>query len=213
MRRSITLPQFRDSPRPAVDAALRAEEAGVDGVFVFDHVWPLRRAPGAPAAECLTLLAAVAASTSRIRVGTLVLRAGLRPAEVAIDALRTVGDVAPGRLVAGLGTGDRHTAPENRSLGIPYGGVEERVAEVRRLAVALSNDGIEVWIGGHGRRIRTLCAELGLTWNCWGLDDDALTAALEEIPQSRVTWGGLTEPPRFRVRVEEVVVAYQVWAG
>src|SRR2546427_8159441 len=130
MRKSTTLPQFRASPRDALDAAHRAEAEGLDGVFVYDHLWPLGRGPGAPAAECLTLLSAIAATTSRVRVGTLVLRVGLRPVDVALRALHTVADIAPGRLVVGLGTGDRLSAGENSVFGIPYGSVSERLAEL-----------------------------------------------------------------------------------
>ena len=206
MRRSTTLPQFRPSATTPLDAALRAEADGFDGVFVYDHVSPLGRPPDAPAAECLTLLAAIAAATSSVRVGTLVLRAGLREPDVALSALRTVASIAPGRLVVGLGTGDKLNADENRRMGVPYGGVEERLDEVRHLATELSSDGIEVWIGGRGRRVRRLCADLGLTWNCWNATPDELAADLAEIPQASVTWGGFVEPDSFPVPVDEVVL-------
>ena len=207
VRRSTTLPQFRASAVDAVEAAVRAEEEGLDGVFVYDHVYPLGRPPGAPAAECLTLLATLAVATTRVRVGTLVLRAGLRPTSMALDALRTVVDIAPGRLVVGIGTGDKLNAEENLRLGIPYGTAAERLDEVRHLAEALAGDGIEVWIGGRGRRVRELCAELGLVWNCWGATAEELAAELADVPQGRVTWGGLEDPGPLPDVVEEVVLA------
>ncbi len=40
MRVGVTLPTFRDDAA-ALDAARRAEALGLDGVFVFDHLWPL----------------------------------------------------------------------------------------------------------------------------------------------------------------------------
>lgn len=205
MRRSSVLPQFQPLPRRAIEAALEAEQAGLDGVFVYDHLWPLGREPGAPAAECLTLLSALAVETERIRVGTLVLRAGLRQWRTALRSLLAVAEIAPGRVVAGLGTGDRLSAEENRRFGIAYGSVQERLDEVRTLASALAREGLEVWIGGKGRAVRELCAELGLTWNCWGASDDELCRLLDEVPQAYVTWAGDTDPPELTVAVEEVV--------
>ena len=40
MRIGVTLPSFRDDAS-AVDAARQAERLGLDGVFVFDHLWPI----------------------------------------------------------------------------------------------------------------------------------------------------------------------------
>ena len=80
VRVGLTLPSFVDDPEIPIAVARAAEAAGLDGVFVFDHLWrgdpPNRR----PALECFALLGAVAAETSRIHVGTLVARATLRPA-------------------------------------------------------------------------------------------------------------------------------------
>jgi alkanesulfonate monooxygenase SsuD/methylene tetrahydromethanopterin reductase-like flavin-dependent oxidoreductase (luciferase family) len=189
----------------ALEAALEAERAELDGVFVYDHLFPLGRQPGAPAAECITLLAAIAARTERLRVGTLVLRAGLRPSWLALDALRTVATVAPGRLVVGLGTGDNQNARENEAFAIPLAPVAERLAEVVELATALQHEGIEVWIGGLGRRVREACAEVGAVWNCWNVADADLVRMLAEVPQRAVTWGGPEPPASFSVPVDEVV--------
>ena len=53
MRLGVTLPQFREDAEPALAAARRAETAGLDGVFVFDHLWPLHQ-PERPALHSLT---------------------------------------------------------------------------------------------------------------------------------------------------------------
>ena len=76
----VTLPSFVDDPAVPIHVARAAEAAGLDGVFVFDHLF--RRAGDGsrrPALEGPTLLAAVAAATVRIDLGILVLRATLRP--------------------------------------------------------------------------------------------------------------------------------------
>jgi len=76
----LTLPSFIEEPDRAVAVAVAAEAAGVDGVFVYDHLFRFA-ADGShrPALECVALLGAVAAATRRVLVGTLVARASLRP--------------------------------------------------------------------------------------------------------------------------------------
>ena len=62
IRVGVTLPTLRDSPEPAFDVARVADASGVDGVFVFDHLF--RVGPGGedrPALELLTVLGAIAA--------------------------------------------------------------------------------------------------------------------------------------------------------
>ena len=48
MRIGITLPQFADAAEGALEAARTAESSGIDGVFCFDHLWPMGR-PDRPA--------------------------------------------------------------------------------------------------------------------------------------------------------------------
>ena len=62
MKVGVTLPQFGDEADAALAAARRAEELGLDGVFCFDHLWPMGR-PGRPALSPEPLLGAMAAST------------------------------------------------------------------------------------------------------------------------------------------------------
>ena len=80
MKLGLTLPSFIPDPDRAVAVAVAAEAAGVDGVFVYDHLF--RVAPDGrhrPALECVTLLGAVSVATRRITIGTLVARVSLRP--------------------------------------------------------------------------------------------------------------------------------------
>ncbi len=119
MKVGITLPQFRDDADAALAAARRAEALGIDGVFVFDHLWPMGQ-PGRPALSSGPLLGALAASTSTIHLGTLVARIGLLPDEVLLDVLCGVDGLSGGRLIAGIGTGDQLSREENEAYGIPF---------------------------------------------------------------------------------------------
>jgi probable F420-dependent oxidoreductase len=99
-----------------VDLARAAEDAGVDRVVVVDHVvmgphtdaypWgPFPGRPDEPWLEPLTVLAAVAGATSRIRLATGVLVAPLRPAALLAKTAATLDVLSAGRLELGVGTG------------------------------------------------------------------------------------------------------------
>ena len=74
--------------------------ARVDGVFAFDH-FPPGAPPDRPSLEAYATLAAVAAGTSRIHVGTLVTRATLRSAGMLAKLAAAVDDVGGGRMIWG----------------------------------------------------------------------------------------------------------------
>ena len=80
-----------------------AEEAGFDGAWVFDHFKALYGGREGPCMEAWTLLAALAASTERIRLGALVTGVTYRhPSILATEAV-TVDNVSGGRLEMSLG--------------------------------------------------------------------------------------------------------------
>ncbi|PWD51475.1 hypothetical protein C8046_13235 [Serinibacter arcticus] len=114
MRRDLVISPFGGDARAIVDLAVRAEDDGYDGVWVFDHITSLASltAPGVGASrDPFALLGAIAARTSRVRLGTLVANLHNRhPAQLAL-AMDTLGDLAPGRVVCGLGSGSAPSSP------------------------------------------------------------------------------------------------------
>jgi len=95
-----------------------AEEVGFEGAWIFDHFTPLYGEGPGPCLEGWTLLAGLAASTERIRLGTLVTGATYRhPSLMAAEAL-TVDHISGGRLELGIGTGWYET--EHRQLGFAF---------------------------------------------------------------------------------------------
>ena len=94
------------APRELLDFSVQAERSGFDSVFISDHLQPWRHTGGhAPAA--LPWLGALLASTERVIVGTSVLTPSFRYNPVVVaQAFATLGCLAPGRVVLGLGSGE-----------------------------------------------------------------------------------------------------------
>ncbi len=84
--------------------ARAAEEAGLDGLFRSDHYSAIIR-PVAGALDAWTTLAALAANTSRIRLGTLVSPGTFRHPSVLARMATTVDHVSGGRVEVGMGAG------------------------------------------------------------------------------------------------------------
>lgn len=116
------------APRELLGFSIHAEQAGFDSVFISDHFQPWRHNGGhAPAA--LPWLGALLASTDRISVGTSVLTPTLRyhPGVIA-QAFATLGCLAPGRVVLGVGSGESlNEAP----LGAAWPEPKERFARLK----------------------------------------------------------------------------------
>jgi F420-dependent oxidoreductase-like protein len=175
------------------------EDAGFDGAWVFDHFKPLYGDPNGPCMEGWTLLAALAASTDRIRLGTLVTGVTYRhPSILAAEAV-TVDQVSRGRLELAIGAA--WFEGEHRELGIPFPRARERTdrleeaVQVMRLLMtkdAASFDGRHyrlegasyhprpvqqphppIWIGGGGeRRIIPIAGRYADAWHGFGSVED-----------------------------------------
>lgn len=153
-----------------VDIARDAEAAGYDSVWVGDSL--LARPRGEP----LLLLAAVAAATQRVHLGTAVLLPLLRHPVSLAHQVATVDRVSRGRLILGIGPGAElpGTHAELKSVGVPSDrrvtGMVDAVDRARRLwrgeetGVDLqprpfTPGGPPVWVGGTGPRMLRLTGE------------------------------------------------------
>ena len=115
-----------------------------------------------PALSAFPVLGAVAASTDRVCFGPLVARIGLVPDEMLVAELAVVGARwRPGRLIAGIGTGDSKSAAENLAFGIPFDPPDERRVALRRCAGRVLDAGVPVWVGGGSPATVELAVELG----------------------------------------------------
>lgn len=183
-----------------LDAARAADDAGIGQLVLPDHVvmgprvdrYPFGKFPYGPEepwVEPLTMLAAIAAVTRRVRLATGVLIAPLRPAVVLAKTASTLDALSGGRLDLGVGTGWQRE--EFEAVGVPFAGRAARMDDIVRACQALWTHeppvsfssptvsfedlwceprptqprGIPVWFGGGpteatARRV----AELGVGW-------------------------------------------------
>lgn len=103
---SISLSGELADPSVVADVAVLAEEAGWDGVFVWDHLWNRTLAPFA---DPFVTLAAMAITTERIRIGTLVAALSRRRPQLVAQSTTSLDCLSGGRMVLGLGLGvDSH---------------------------------------------------------------------------------------------------------
>lgn len=190
MRVGLTLPQFQERPEACIEVAQQAEAAGLDGVFAFDHLWAIGR-PDHPALHGPSLVAALAAETVRLRVGTLVARVGLLPDEVLAAVFNTLDRIAaPGRLVAAMGVGDRLSEAENRAYGVPFLPAADRRASLAWCCRRLRQDGIECWVGGLSPGTQAVGRAEADALNLWEVPAEVVAAELARPDAVPVTWGG-----------------------
>lgn len=109
-------PQIPDA-RALVDYGVRMEELGFDSLWVWDHML-LGVEPNFPIIDSLTVLTAVAARTSRIKLGTGILVLPLRNAVALAKQLSSMDQLSQGRLVMGMASG--WYKREFDAMGIPF---------------------------------------------------------------------------------------------
>jgi alkanesulfonate monooxygenase SsuD/methylene tetrahydromethanopterin reductase-like flavin-dependent oxidoreductase (luciferase family) len=169
--------------------ARAAEECGFDSIWVGDHM--LYRGDGRPERgpwDAWTLLAALAASTERVRLGPLVASTAFHPPGLIARMAATIDELSGHRFVLGLGAGWNET--EFRSFGIPFDRLVSRFEEsfeiIRRLLAGerVSFDGrfqrvedavlmprparpVPMMIGTSGPRMLEITLPHVDTWNAW----------------------------------------------
>ena len=128
MRIGIDISQHQLLWSELLDRVKLAEEAGFDGAWVFDHFKVLYGPADGPCFEAWTLLAALAAATSRIRLGALVTGVTYRHPSVLAAEVVTVDHVSGGRLELGIGAA--WFGEEHDELGIDFPRAGERISRL-----------------------------------------------------------------------------------
>lgn len=224
MRRgwSISLSGELADPRVVAELAATAEDAGSDGVFVWDHLWNRTLVPFA---DPFVTLAAIAVATERVTIGTMVTALPRRRAQLVAQATNSLDTLSNGRMVLGLGLGvDSYgeysvfdeSATDDRARaaaldgGIPLlvemltGGPVERAGGRPTTPAGVQQPRVPIWIAGKvpftagPRRVRRHRVEgLALvgtdTWTP-GLVAEALSAGGLEPGTVEVVLVGGTHP-------------------
>lgn len=150
MHFGVTLPQIKRTWAEARDAAVEFDRLGFDSVWVCDHLYGVPM-PQFPIFEAWSQLAAVAALTERVELGTLVTPVFFRNAGVLAKQVATVDHVSNGRTVVGLGGG--WFATEFESYGLPFPPVRARLEALEETAAALKRLWTEPAVTLEGRHV------------------------------------------------------------
>jgi alkanesulfonate monooxygenase SsuD/methylene tetrahydromethanopterin reductase-like flavin-dependent oxidoreductase (luciferase family) len=187
-----------------VEWARTIEALGFDSVWISDHLFLDLARYGGPAEpryhtpEAMTVLAALARETQRVRLGALVLCAAFRNPVMLANEVATVDLASNGRFELGLGAG-WHEA-EFDMLGIPFGTPGERIAALdeylqivrpllrgetvgtAQIRPAPAHD-VPIWVGAKGGpRMLRLIAERADGWNVvWRMEPDAYARRLSVL--------------------------------
>lgn len=149
-----------------LDLLERAEQLGCEAAWFTEH----HRFADGYLPQPLTFLAAVAARTRTMRIGTAILLAALRPAPLVAEEAAVVDQLSGGRLELGIGAGYSHPEYElyDKDITRRYGLTDAAVAEVRRLL----DDGVvtppaaqrpfPLWLGYQGPQGARRAGRLGV---------------------------------------------------
>lgn len=179
-----------------VEIAQTCENLGYDSIWTFDHLAPYW-SPSKSNLECWTTLSSLAGRTKEIKLGSLVININLRHPSLLAKMASSLDVISHGRIILGLGTGDKLSKAELTSYGYPFRSLDERITclkETIRILKGLwtvddfSFDGKHfklshaklgpkpvqtphppIWVGGKHHRIIDVVAELANGWNYWNL--------------------------------------------
>lgn len=194
MRLSLCLDPGR--PWPQVRAlSRRADSAGWHAVYVCDHFMPHDPAGPAldgPVLECWTTLAAMAAQTATIRLGSLVLGNTYRHPAVVANMAATLDQISQGRVLLGIGAGWQPN--EHAAYGIPLAAPRDRIAALDEACAVIrslldqrrsTTSGVvyrlhdapcdpkplqprlPLLVGGNGHRVLRVAARHADVWHTW----------------------------------------------
>ncbi len=133
LRRGIAAPNFVADPEDLVSLAVRAEEAGFDGFFLWDHVLFANDGRGPDVVDPWLVLALIADRTHRITIGTMITPVSRRRPWVLARQTATLDLISDGRLVLGVGLG----SPPHGDFGI-FGDETDAVVRAAMLDEGLS---------------------------------------------------------------------------
>lgn len=180
--------------------ALQAEAAGLDSVWVYDHLlyrWPDKPGYTQGIWECWTILAALCEATKRVDLGMLVMCVPWRNPALLAKMAVTADEVSGGRVILGLGAGWHK--PEFDAFGVPFDHLGSRFEEGLKIIAPLLREGEvdftgrfysapngalvprgprpgkpEILVASRGERMLQLTAQYADAWNTAWLGNPTL---------------------------------------
>lgn len=211
----VFLPLIEDPTRTGVTSwselramAETAEAVGFDSLWVPDHVIFRDRTPGYPVTgvwEGWSVLSALAAVTTKVEIGALVLAISFRNPALLAKMADTVDEISGGRLILGLGAGWHK--PEYDAFGYPFDHRYSRFEEALTIIHGLLRDGAidfdgqyfqarecelrprgprvngpPILLGTSGEKMLRLTAKYADQWNVsWRNSPDEVPPYLEKL--------------------------------
>ena len=152
-------------------------------------------------------MSALAERTDSIKIGSMVTNITLRHPVTLARITSSLDVISRGRLILGLGTGDRLSRSELTSYGYAFDNVETRVGRLdetvkllkaawtgkkfkgRHYQIPTQTNSITpiqkphppIWLGGRHRKIIDVIAEAGDGWNYWNLNKDETVETLRYL--------------------------------
>ena len=191
------------------DAALAAERAGFDSVFIDAHLMPVHGHWGDPKLEGWTALSALGPLTHRVTFGLLVQPTTFLNPAITVKKAVTLDAITDGRVVLGVGAG--YYEREHEAYGLEFGSsarerldrMEEALTIMRRLlagevidfegvfyrmknasmAPTPARGNMPILVGGAGPRVLRIAVALADMWNGWGTLEQLrdLNARLDQL--------------------------------
>jgi len=191
------------------EMATLAEGIGLDSLWLGDHL--LYRNGAGPARgpwECLSMLSALAAVTTRVELGPLVLATSFRNPALTAKIAETIDEISGGRLILGIGAGWNRT--EYDAFGLPFDRRFARFTEAFAIMRSLvrtgrvdfegefysarecelvprgpRSGGIPIMVGTTGEKMLRLTVPYIDLWNIWyadfGNSVEGLTTHLDRL--------------------------------
>lgn len=210
-----------------LEMATTAEAIGFDAVWISDHVgFGDPNGEWSGAWESWTLLSALAAATSRLRLGTYVSAAPFRNPALFAKMAETLDEVSGGRVILGLGAG--WNEPEFRAFGFPFERRFDRFEDALRIITSMLRTGradhegqlesahgarleprgprpagLPVMVGAAGPRMLRLTAELADEWNAGMRSPEDLAPMLSKLDAACAAVG---RDPKTLARSAETLI-------
>ncbi len=235
----VVLGTWRSSQDPSAihwteirDQALRAEQIGFDTVWSPDELLG-RTAPGGPIFgfwDGIVVATALAAATTKIKIGTWVMSALHRNPGISAKAAETIDEISGGRFVLGLGAG--HAGTGAHAFGLPEDHIYERFEEALQIIVPLLRTGnadlagtyhvardldqlprgprpggIPLVLAAHGARGYRHAARLADIWSCYASGEDHVAELVARIAPFEAACAEVGRDPGTIGRSAGVMVA------